>query len=103
MSANLDVANKTGTLSLAILAHHFKIPFYIAAPFSTFDKNAHTGRDIPIEQRDPKEVSDFWSRKGASIYNPAFDITPGTLISGIVTEEKILSKAKKQPDSQLSS
>ena len=90
VSANQDVANKTGTLSLAVLAHHFHIPFYIAAPLSAFDNLCKTGQDIPIEQRNTKEVSGFWSQKGVSIHNPAFDITPGALISGIITEDKIL-------------
>ena len=90
---NGDVANKTGTLSLAILASYFKIPFYIAAPLSTFDNECLTGKDIPIEQRNPSEVSSFWSGKKASLYNPAFDVTPFSLVSGIITEEKILTSA----------
>ena len=92
ISANQDVANKTGTLSLAIMAHHFGIPFYIAAPLSTFDNNCLIGKDIPIEQRDSTEVSSFWNSKRASIYNPAFDITPFSLISGIITEERLIRK-----------
>lgn len=90
VSRNRDVANKTGTLSLAVLAHHFKIPFYVAAPSSTFDKECPTGKEIPIEQRNPVEVSLFWSNRKADIHNPAFDITPFSLISGIVTEEEII-------------
>lgn len=91
VSLNRDVANKTGTLSLAVLARHFKIPFYVAAPSSTFDSKCPTGEEIPIEQRNPVEVSSFWSDKKKSIYNPAFDITPFSLISGIITEEKIIA------------
>ena len=94
ISANQDVANKTGTLSLAIMAHHFGIPFYIAAPLSTFDSKCLTGNDIPIEQRDSTEVSSFWNRKGTSIYNPAFDITPFSLISGIITEERVITSLR---------
>lgn len=91
ISQNKDVANKTGTLSLAILAFYFKIPFYIAAPLSTFDNECLTGKDIPIEQRNSSEVSSFWSGKKASLYNPAFDVTPFSLVSGIITEEKIIT------------
>lgn len=96
VSQNRDVANKTGTLSLAVLSHHFQIPFYVAAPSSTFDEECPTGREIPIEQRNPEEVSPFWSSKKTSIHNPAFDITPFSLISGIVTEKEILSNPLKR-------
>ncbi len=89
ISSNYDVANKIGTLNLAIIAHHFKIPFYVVAPSSTFDKNTNSGTDIPIEQRNPQEVSPFWSEK-ASIYNSSFDITPFSLITGIITEKEII-------------
>ncbi len=89
ISTNYDVANKIGTLNLAIIANYFKIPFYIAAPSSTFDKNICQGKDIPIEQRNPQEISHFWSKK-ASLYNPAFDVTPFSLITGIITEKEII-------------
>ena len=89
ISTNYDIANKIGTLNLAIIAHHFKIPFYVVAPSSAFDKNTTKGSDIPIEQRKSKEVSSFWSEK-ALIYNPAFDITPFSLITGIITEKEII-------------
>ena len=91
VSRNCDVANKTGTFSLAVLSHHFQIPFYVAAPSSTFDEKCPTGKEIPIEQRNPEEVSPFWSSKKTSIHNPAFDVTPFSLISGIITEETIIS------------
>ena len=89
ISANGDTANKIGTLNLAVICRHFKIPFYVAAPVSTIDKNLKAGRQIPIEQRDPKEVSPYWAKMKATIKNPAFDITPKELISGIITENEI--------------
>ncbi len=95
IAANGDTANKIGTYSLAVLADYHKIPFYIAAPASTFDLTIKTGRDIPIEQRDPKEVSElFFKRptiaKGIKIYNPAFDVTPHNLIAAIITDKGVI-------------
>ena len=84
-----DVANKTGTLSLAVLARHFKTPFYVVAPESAFDRNCPSGQDIPIEQRNAEEISPFWANKG-TIYNPSFDVTPSNLITAIITEKEIL-------------
>ena len=84
-----DVANKTGTLSLAVIAKHFKTPFYVVAPESTFDRNCLSGQNIPIEQRNAEEISPFWADKG-TIYNPSFDVTPSDLITGIITEKGIL-------------
>ncbi len=87
------VANKIGTLTLAVLAKHYGVPFYVAAPLSTFDL-ATKPQDIPIEERDPSEVTRFLGRlvtvEGVEAINPAFDITPPELISGIVTEKGIL-------------
>ena len=85
-----DVANKTGTLSLAVASKHFKVPFYVVAPESAFDKQCLSGQDIPIEQRNAEEISPFWANKG-NIYNPSFDVTPSSLITGIVTEKGILT------------
>ena len=90
ISQNRDVANKIGTLNLAVTARYFKVPFYVAAPAVTFDGNRPSGRDIPIEQRNPEEVSPFWADRGGAVFNPAFDITPFSLITAIVTEKGIL-------------
>ncbi|MDP2906069.1 MAG: S-methyl-5-thioribose-1-phosphate isomerase [Candidatus Omnitrophota bacterium] len=101
IAANGDTANKIGTYSLAILARYHKIPFYIAAPAPTFDLSIKTGKDIPIEQRDPKEVSELFYKKpmitkGVKIYNPAFDVTPHELITAIITDKGIIRKPYKE-------
>ncbi|MEM3711996.1 MAG: S-methyl-5-thioribose-1-phosphate isomerase [Thermoproteota archaeon] len=87
------VANKIGTLTLAILAKHYGIPFYVAAPFSTFDFKTKP-QEIPIEERSSEEVTHFAGRlitiKDVKVINPAFDITPPELISGIITEKGII-------------
>jgi len=103
IAANGDVANKIGTLEKAILAKEYKIPFYVAAPLSTFDKDCKTGKDIPIEYRSPEEVLyqtgiDANNNKvkvlvcspGSDALNPAFDITPAKYITGIITEHGII-------------
>lgn len=94
IALNGDTANKIGTKGLAIIAHYYKIPFYVAAPISTFDFNTKSGADIPIECRDEGEVAYFNKRcivaKKAKICNPAFDVTPVKLISGIITEKGII-------------
>ncbi|HBC47195.1 MAG TPA: S-methyl-5-thioribose-1-phosphate isomerase [candidate division Zixibacteria bacterium] len=94
VAANLDFANKIGTYSLAVLAHHHKIPFYAAAPSSTFDPNCPNGKSIMIENRSPDEVRTIGSQviapNGAPVYNPAFDVTPHELVTGIITEKGIL-------------
>jgi methylthioribose-1-phosphate isomerase len=84
IAANGDTANKIGTYSLAVLAAHHGIPFYVVAPSSTLDAGTPDGLAIPIEERDPAEVT---SRFSAS--NPAFDVTPATLIGAIVTEDGV--------------
>ena len=89
ISANGDTANKIGTYNLALICRHFKIPFYVAAPSSVIDKNLRSGKDIPIEQREPKEISPYWAKKNRSLWNPSFDITPRKLITGIITEKGI--------------
>lgn len=88
IAANGDTANKIGTYGLAVLAHHHTIPFYIAAPTSTIDARMATGADIPIEQRDAKEVLPK-PIAGVDVHNPAFDVTPATLITAIITEQGI--------------
>ena len=94
IAQNGDVANKIGTYSLAVLAHANSIPFYVAAPISTFDFNISTGREIPIEERDPREVTCLMGQsiapEGVAVFNPAFDITPAQYITAIITEAGIL-------------
>jgi len=92
-----DAANKIGTYMLAVLADFHRIPFYIAAPISSFDLKIRDGKDIPIEQRDPREVTELFYRhriapKGIKVYNPAFDVTPAELISVIITEKGVIRK-----------
>lgn len=90
IAANGDSANKIGTYSLAVLAHHHKIPFVIAAPTSTFDTSLPSGDLIPIEERSAEELTHAEGiaigPAGCHVYNPAFDVTPGELITAIVTE-----------------
>ena len=94
IAANGDVANKIGTLGVAIAARHFGIPFYVAAPTSTLDPATATGADIPIEERAAGEVTaGFGARTapdGVQVYNPAFDVTPAELVTAIVTERGIV-------------
>ncbi len=94
IAVNGDVANKIGTYSLAVLANHHDIPFYVAAPVSTIDINISSGKDIPIEERNPKEVVEIAgvrvAPEGVKVLNPAFDITPAELISAIITEKGVL-------------
>ncbi|MCO5998752.1 S-methyl-5-thioribose-1-phosphate isomerase [Actinoallomurus rhizosphaericola] len=90
-----SVANKVGTYSLAVLARHHGVPFVVVAPTSTVDLTARTGDDIPIELRDPGEVAAFAGQPtaplGSPVYNPAFDVTPGDLVTAIVTERGVIS------------
>jgi methylthioribose-1-phosphate isomerase len=94
IAANGDTANKIGTYGVALLAKAHGIPFYVAAPSSTFDLTLPDGSSIPIEQRDPREVTHGFGRatapEGVSVYNPAFDVTPADLIAGIVTERGLI-------------
>ncbi len=94
VAANGDAANKIGTLGLAVLARHFNIPFYIAIPYSSIDLDAASGNDIPIEERAPDEVTHWAGQRTApdnvKAGNPAFDVTPNDLITGIITERGIL-------------
>lgn len=96
IAANGDAANKIGTLNLAILAKHYGIPFYIAAPSSTFDLKISDGSQIPIEERSSLELTEFNGRMtaplGVGTYNPAFDVTPNSLISGFITEKGVIRK-----------
>lgn len=90
VAANGDTANKIGTLSLAVLARHFGVPFYVAMPLSALDVTCRTGDSIPIEERPAEEMVGYkterWAPNKVKVYNPGFDITPAKLISGWVTE-----------------
>jgi methylthioribose-1-phosphate isomerase len=94
IAANGDTANKIGTYGVALLARAHGIPFYVAAPSSTFDLSLPTGDSIPIEQRDAREVTHGFGRQtapdGISVYNPAFDVTPHELLAGIITERGVI-------------
>jgi methylthioribose-1-phosphate isomerase len=95
IAANGDVVNKIGTYALAVLAKRHNIPFYVAAPLSTFDPKIPDGSHIPIEERPAEEVTGYrgtrWAPEGVSVRNPAFDVTPAELVTGIVTEKGIAS------------
>jgi methylthioribose-1-phosphate isomerase len=90
IAANGDVANKIGTYALAVLAKRHGIPFYVAAPLSTFDLKIPDGSHIPIEERPAAEVTGYggerWAPQGVSVRNPAFDVTPAELVTGIICE-----------------
>ena len=97
IAANGDVANKIGTLGLAVLCRHYGVPFYVAAPLSTFDSTLASGDAIPIEERSADEVSSLYGTSIAptvegsfTIANPAFDVTPAQLVSALITERGIL-------------
>jgi len=94
IAGNGDVANKIGTKGLAIIARYYGKPFYVAAPISTFDFTLTSGEEIPIEERNEDEIRKFHERSvvasSAKVCNPAFDITPSKLVTGIVTERCIL-------------
>jgi methylthioribose-1-phosphate isomerase len=94
IAANGDTANKIGTYGVAVLARVHGIPFYVAAPSSTFDLSLPTGAGIPIEQRASQEVTHGFGRQtapeGIKVYNPAFDVTPAELIAGIITERGVI-------------
>ena len=94
IAANGDTANKIGTYAVAVLAREHQIPFYVAAPRSTIDLDTPSGGDIPIEERNAREVTHVGAAQvapdGALVWNPAFDVTPHHLIAGIITECGIL-------------
>jgi methylthioribose-1-phosphate isomerase len=95
IAANGDAANKIGTYNLAVLSRYHRIPFYIAAPASTFDLSIKSGRQIPIEQRKPSEVSTLFFKKPIApakikIFNPAFDVTPQRLITALITDKGVI-------------
>ncbi len=100
IAANGDTANKIGTYTLACLCRQHCIPFYVAAPVSTFDLNLKCGSEIPVEQRAESEVLEFMGRpvaaKGARAFNPSFDVTPGHMISAIITERGVISPLSEE-------
>ena len=95
VAANGDVANKIGTYTVAVLAKRHGIPFYVAGPISSIDIDCPSGKDIPIEQRDGKEVSHIFGRplapKGMKVFNPAFDVTDHGLVTAIITELGVIN------------
>ena len=94
IAANGDVANKIGTYSVAVLAKENNVPFYVAAPVSTFDLTLESGDQIPIEQRPANEVTQVFgvpvAPENIAVQNPAFDVTPASLIDAIITEDGVL-------------
>ena len=95
IAANGDACNKIGTSGVAILARHYGVPFYVLAPLSTIDRSLATGAEIPIEERRGAEITEMWYARpmapsGVKTYNPAFDVTDASLITGIVTEKGVL-------------
>jgi methylthioribose-1-phosphate isomerase len=95
VTANGDVVNKIGTLGVAVLARHFGIPFYVACPSSTIDLATATGSQVEIEERTPEEVTGFGGARTAphdiAVANPAFDVTPHGLVTGIITEHGVIA------------
>jgi len=100
IASNGDAANKIGTYGLSILAKEHNIPFYVAAPVSTFDFNIQSGDEIPIEERQPEEVTEGFGMRtapqGVKVFNPAFDVTPAANIAAIITEHGIIEKPNKE-------
>jgi methylthioribose-1-phosphate isomerase len=100
IARNGDTANKIGTYALAVLASHHGIPFYVAAPKSSFDFSIESGAAIPIEERPPREITHFGSAAvadgEAQVFNPAFDVTPRYLVTGFVTEHGIVRPPYKE-------
>lgn len=100
IASNGDTANKIGTYNVAIIAKYHKIPFYVAAPASTFDLTLKTGEEIPIEERSSDEVRAFGGKnmtvKSVKVKNPAFDVTPAKLITAIITEKGVIKKPNRK-------
>jgi methylthioribose-1-phosphate isomerase len=105
VAANGDVANKIGTYMVAVLAHRHGIPFYVACPLSTIDMQLPNGDAIPIEERSPDEVTGFgaqrWAPQGVKVRNPAFDVTPAELVSGLITEKGVVHQPNEAKLKQL--
>jgi len=102
IAANGDVANKIGTYPIAVLCNQHHIPFYVAAPVSTIDPRTKSGKEIPIENRDGREITEVRGTSVAPLntvtYNPAFDITPASLVSAIITDKKVFTGPRYQFD-----
>jgi methylthioribose-1-phosphate isomerase len=100
IAANGDTANKIGTYALAVLARAHEIPFYVAAPTSTFDLTLPDGSGIPIEQRSREEITHGFGRQtapdGVEVYNPAFDVTPAKFLAAIITERGVIRPVTKE-------
>ncbi len=96
IARNGDVVNKIGTYSLSVLARENKVPFYVAAPISTIDVSLRSGKEIPIEERDHKEITHILGKQiapaGVKVFNPAFDLTPHGYVGAIITEKGIIRK-----------
>lgn len=94
VAGNGDVANKIGTYMVAVLAKRHNIPFYVACPLSTIDRSIASGKEIPIEERPADEVTGYrdcqWAAKGVKVRNPAFDVTPAELVTGLITEKVVV-------------
>jgi methylthioribose-1-phosphate isomerase len=99
IAANGDTANKIGTYGVALLCKAHGIPFYVAAPSSTFDLTIESGNQIPIEQRDASEIKNLFGKRtapeGIDVYNPAFDVTPAELIAAIITERGVIQPVSR--------
>ena len=100
VAANGDVANKIGTYMVAVLARRHNIPFYVACPLSTIDMSISSGMDIPIEERSADEVKGFrdylWAADGVKVRNPAFDVTPAELVTGLITEKGVVLQPNRE-------
>jgi methylthioribose-1-phosphate isomerase len=102
IALNGDFANKIGTYGVAVLANHHQIPFYCAAPYTTVDPKCRSGREIPIEERNPEEVRGAagafgevrWSPKESQVFNPAFDVTPVELLSALILDRGVYTRAE---------
>jgi len=105
IAANGDVANKIGTYPLALAANRHGVPFYVAAPLSTFDPDTASGMDIPIEQRGREELERYGERQlmhlDADFWNPAFDVTPAELVTAIICEKGVVKRPTESSISQL--
>ena len=105
VAANGDVANKIGTYMLAVLAQRHHIPFYVACPLSSIDLGVASGAAIPIEERPASEVSGFrhmqWAAEGVKVRNPAFDVTPAELVTGIITEKGVVLSPNREKLAEL--
>ena len=100
VAKNGDVANKIGTYTVAVMAREHNIPFYVALPYSTFCHDIERGEDIPIEERDPEEITNWGgvqtAPEGVKVYSPAFDITPVELVTAFITDEGVTPGKRKQ-------